>query len=83
MVQALQKLQDELKLCTDQLHEKEEALKRVLNEKLLLEQKIHRLEKKNSDEVLHFLIKLQTLCLLLRSCREMTNALFCSFRLNS
>ncbi|OWM68374.1 hypothetical protein CDL15_Pgr004856 [Punica granatum] len=49
--QALQKLQEELKLCTEELHEKEETLSRVLNEKALLEQKLSRLEKKNADEI--------------------------------
>ncbi|KAK4789906.1 hypothetical protein SAY86_017210 [Trapa natans] len=49
--QVLQKLQEEIKLCTDDLHEKEEALKRMSNEKSLLEQKIFRLEKNNSDEI--------------------------------
>ncbi|KAK4791821.1 hypothetical protein SAY86_032234 [Trapa natans] len=48
---ALQKLQEELKLRDDALHEKEEALKRMSNEKSLLEQKIFRLEKNNSDEI--------------------------------
>lgn len=55
LIQALQKLEEEFKLCSDKLRDKEEALNRVLNEKILLEQKISRLEKKNSDEVMLFL----------------------------
>ena len=47
----MQKLEDELKLCKDELHAAEETIKSLTNEKLILEQKLSRLEKKNSEEV--------------------------------
>lgn len=68
-IKAMQKLREELKLRTDELHEEEESLKRMSNEKSLLEQKIFRLEKKKSDEVMHFVVKLQRLYLLLLCCK--------------
>lgn len=69
MIKAMQKLKEELKLRTDELHEEEESLKWMSNEKSLLEQKIFRLEKKKSDEVMHFVVKLQRLYLLLFCCK--------------
>ena len=47
----MQKLEDELKLCKDELVVAEETIKSLTNEKLILEQKLSRLEKKNSEEV--------------------------------
>ncbi|KAI4314690.1 hypothetical protein L6164_027576 [Bauhinia variegata] len=47
----LQKLEDELKLRKEELHAAEETIKRLTNEKLVLEQKISELEKKKADEI--------------------------------
>lgn len=47
----LQKLQDELKLCSEQLHAAEENIKKLENEKLSLEQRMSELEKTKADEV--------------------------------
>ncbi len=47
----LQKLQDELKLRSEELHAAEETIKKLVNEKLSLEQRIYGLEKKKADEV--------------------------------
>ncbi|KAK2657716.1 hypothetical protein Ddye_010768 [Dipteronia dyeriana] len=49
--QALHKLQDELKICKEELHTERENTKKLLNEKVLLEQRISRLEKKKAEEV--------------------------------
>ncbi|XP_021300889.1 kinesin-like protein KIN-14E isoform X2 [Herrania umbratica] len=49
--QSVQKLQDELKLRTGELHIAEEKAKRLTNEKVILEQKISGLERKKDDEV--------------------------------
>lgn len=47
----LQKLQDELKLRSEQLHAAEENIKKLENEKLSLEQRMSELEKTKADEV--------------------------------
>lgn len=47
----LQKLQDELKLHSEQLHAAEENIKKLENEKLSLEQRMSELEKTKADEV--------------------------------
>lgn len=49
--QLLQKLQDELKLRSEELHAAEETIKKLVNEKLSLEQRIYGLEKKKADEI--------------------------------
>uniref|UniRef100_A0A5B7AQB9 Kinesin-like calmodulin-binding protein n=1 Tax=Davidia involucrata TaxID=16924 RepID=A0A5B7AQB9_DAVIN len=49
--QVLNKIQDELKVRNAELHAAEETTKRLVNEKLLLEERVLRLEKKKSDEV--------------------------------
>ncbi|KAI9165050.1 hypothetical protein LWI28_006622 [Acer negundo] len=43
--------QDELKICKEELHTERENTKKLLNEKVLLEQRISRLEKKKAEEV--------------------------------
>ncbi|OVA05621.1 FERM domain [Macleaya cordata] len=48
---AVNRLQEELKAHTVELHAAEETVKRLTNEKLLLEQRITRLDKKKSDEM--------------------------------
>ncbi|KAJ0988105.1 hypothetical protein J5N97_006461 [Dioscorea zingiberensis] len=48
--QALKKIQEELKVCTQELHASKESFKTLMKDKLLLEQKIQRLEKKKNDE---------------------------------
>ncbi|XP_058069512.1 kinesin-like protein KIN-14I isoform X2 [Magnolia sinica] len=48
---ALNKLQEELKARTEELHATEETSKGLANEKLLLEQRISRLEKKKTEEL--------------------------------
>nr|GMC65960.1 kinesin-like calmodulin-binding protein [Ipomoea batatas] len=50
--QVLRKIQDELKARLMELHAAEETKRKLLNEKVSLEEKISRLEKKKSDEVL-------------------------------
>ncbi|KAI4327884.1 hypothetical protein L6164_020295 [Bauhinia variegata] len=48
----VQKLEDELKLCKEELQVAEETIKRLINEKLVLEQKRSELEKKKkADEI--------------------------------
>nr|XP_023892613.1 kinesin-like protein KIN-14E isoform X2 [Quercus suber] len=47
----LQKLQDELKLHSEQLHAAEENIKKLENEKLSLEQRMSELEKTKADEM--------------------------------
>lgn len=47
----LQKLQDELKLRSEQLHAAEENIKKLENEKLSLELRMSELEKTKADEV--------------------------------
>ncbi|KAM7529462.1 hypothetical protein LguiB_032872 [Lonicera macranthoides] len=49
--QVLHKIQDELRVCNSELHAAEEAKKRLVNDKLLLEDRILRLEKKKSDDM--------------------------------
>ncbi|KAK9284824.1 hypothetical protein L1049_024001 [Liquidambar formosana] len=49
--QVLHKLQDELKVRSDELHAAEEIAKRLANERLLLEQRSLRLEKKKAEEI--------------------------------
>ncbi|XP_076954154.1 kinesin-like protein KIN-14E [Bidens hawaiensis] len=49
--QVLQKIQDELRTRSLELHAAEETKKKLLNEKLLLEERISRLEKKKVDEI--------------------------------
>ncbi|XP_061341742.1 kinesin-like protein KIN-14E [Gastrolobium bilobum] len=49
--QVLQKLEDEIKLCKDELLVAEETVKSLTNEKLILEQKLSVLEKKNAEEI--------------------------------
>nr|GLL19033.1 kinesin-like protein KIN-14E isoform X1 [Ipomoea trifida] len=48
--QVLRKIQDELKARLMELHAAEETKRKLLNEKVSLEEKISRLEKKKSDE---------------------------------
>lgn len=50
-MQAFYKLQDELKLRSEELHGAEETINRLRDEKLLLEQRVSGLEKKKADEV--------------------------------
>ncbi|GLT39386.1 hypothetical protein SLA2020_135790 [Shorea laevis] len=49
--QALQKVQEELKLRTGELRAAEEKAKRLINEKVILEERISTLEKKKINEV--------------------------------
>ncbi|KAJ0040808.1 hypothetical protein Pint_28780 [Pistacia integerrima] len=49
--QALCKLQDELKICNEQLHAEKENVKKLLNEKIILEQRVFKLEKKKAEEM--------------------------------
>ncbi|KAK7360418.1 hypothetical protein VNO77_02411 [Canavalia gladiata] len=49
--QVTQKLEDELKVCKDELHAAEETIKSLKCEKLILEQKLSALEKRNAEEV--------------------------------
>ncbi|XP_027359895.1 kinesin-like protein KIN-14I [Abrus precatorius] len=49
--QVSQKLEDDLKLCKDELLVAEETIKSLRSEKLILEQKLSGLEKKNAEEV--------------------------------
>ncbi|KAI8536672.1 hypothetical protein RHMOL_Rhmol10G0275200 [Rhododendron molle] len=48
--QVLQRIQDDLKVRSAELHAAEEATKRLVNEKLLMEQRISRLEKNKTEE---------------------------------
>ena len=47
----LQKTQDELKVRSAELHAAEEAMKRLANEKKLLDERILRLERKKAEDV--------------------------------
>lgn len=47
----VQKLQEELRARDEEAHEAEENIKRLVNEKAVLEQRISRLERKITDEV--------------------------------
>ncbi|XP_057962077.1 kinesin-like protein KIN-14E [Malania oleifera] len=49
--EVLHKPQEELKIHNEKLHAAEEAARRLLNENMLLEQRILRLEKKKTDEM--------------------------------
>nr|GEU46644.1 kinesin-like protein KIN-14E [Tanacetum cinerariifolium] len=49
--QVLRKIQDELRIRSSELHAAEETTKKLYNEKMLLEERISRLEKKKVDEV--------------------------------
>ncbi|XAR73644.1 Minus-end-directed kinesin ATPase [Bertholletia excelsa] len=49
--QVQQKMQDELKVCCAELHAAEDTIKRLGNEKLLLEERISRLEMKKAEEI--------------------------------
>ncbi|XP_059440538.1 kinesin-like protein KIN-14E [Corylus avellana] len=49
--QLLQKLQGELKLRSEELHAAEDTMKKLVNEKISLEEKISGLEKKKADEI--------------------------------
>ncbi|KAL5557375.1 hypothetical protein UlMin_039611 [Ulmus minor] len=49
--QELHKLQDELKLQSEELQAAEETIKRLMDEKLSLEQRLSLLEKKKADEI--------------------------------
>ncbi|GAU28076.1 hypothetical protein TSUD_223170 [Trifolium subterraneum] len=49
--QVLRKLEDDLKLCRDECMVAEETIKSLTNEKLILTQKISKLEKKNAEEI--------------------------------
>jgi hypothetical protein len=48
----LKKIQDELRIRSSELHAAEETKKKLYNEKMLLEERISRLEKKKVDEVI-------------------------------
>ncbi|KAF7130507.1 hypothetical protein RHSIM_Rhsim10G0188900 [Rhododendron simsii] len=48
--QVLQRIQDDLKVRSAELHVAEEATKRLVHEKLLMEQRISRLEKNKTEE---------------------------------
>lgn len=50
-MQALQKVQEELKLRAGELRAAEEKAKRLINEKVILEERISTLEKKKTNEV--------------------------------
>lgn len=49
----LDKLKDEIKLHSEELKAKEETIRRLANDKVLLEQTISGLEKIKGDEVTH------------------------------
>ncbi|KAC9897492.1 hypothetical protein E3N88_45115 [Mikania micrantha] len=49
--QVLKKIQEELRTRTSELHAAEEAKKKLFNEKILLEERISRLERKKVDEI--------------------------------
>lgn len=51
-MQTLHELQRELKICNEELHAEKENVKKFLNEKVLLEQKISKLEKKTEEVIL-------------------------------
>jgi hypothetical protein len=54
LTQLLQKLQDELKLRSEELHAAEDTIKKLVNEKISLEERISGLEKNKADEVILF-----------------------------
>ncbi|GAB4848357.1 Kinesin-like protein KIN-14E [Ancistrocladus abbreviatus] len=49
-IQVLNQVQDQLKMRSEELHSAEETVKKLIDEKILLEQKILRLERKTRDE---------------------------------
>lgn len=49
----LDKIQEDMKACTREMHASKEVARKLLMEKTLLEQKIQRLERMRTDEVLH------------------------------
>ncbi|KAI0496463.1 hypothetical protein KFK09_022780 [Dendrobium nobile] len=49
--QTIRKLQEDLKICTNELQASKDTIKSLLKEKLLLEQKIQIFEKKKKDEI--------------------------------
>ncbi|XP_074301759.1 kinesin-like protein KIN-14E isoform X2 [Silene latifolia] len=49
--QALRKIQDELRVRSEELHSAEQTVKRLVEEKLTLEQSIRRLERKHLEEI--------------------------------
>ncbi|XP_015963474.1 kinesin-like protein KIN-14I isoform X1 [Arachis duranensis] len=57
--QVLQKLEAELKLCKDELRVAEETIKSLTTDKLILEQRLSSLEKKNSEESSSIQLKLE------------------------
>lgn len=55
--QMLQKLEDELKLRSEELHAAEDTMMRLVNEKLSLEQRMSGIEKKKADEVMLLILE--------------------------
>ncbi|MED6223120.1 Kinesin-like protein KIN-14E [Stylosanthes scabra] len=55
----LQNVEDELKLCKDEFRIAEETIKSLTIDKLILEQRLSRLEKKNSEENSSIQLKLE------------------------
>lgn len=49
--QDLHKIQDELRVRSEELHSAEQTVKRLVEEKFSLEQNIRRLERKHAEEV--------------------------------
>ncbi|XP_061355130.1 kinesin-like protein KIN-14E isoform X1 [Gastrolobium bilobum] len=58
----LPKLEDELKLCKDELLAAEETIRRLSSEKLILEQKLIAHEKRNAEEISSLQRKLEQEC---------------------
>lgn len=52
MKQTLNELQNEIKIRNEELHVEQENTKKLLNEKVVMEQRICRLEKKKNEEVM-------------------------------
>ncbi|KAF7829094.1 kinesin-like protein KIN-14E [Senna tora] len=65
--EVLQKVEDELKLTEDKLHAAEETIKRLTNEKLILERKLSELKNRNADEVSFLERKFEQECKALKS----------------
>lgn len=55
--QLLQKLQDELNLRNEEFHAAEDITKKLVNERLSLEQRMSELEKKKADEVVLLILE--------------------------
>lgn len=49
--QDLHKIQDELRVRSEELHSAEKTVKRLIEEKLSLEQNIRKIERKHAEEV--------------------------------